>query len=314
MPYSARTGWVWDTRATLAVLSMVLVYIAPSILAIIAAWIIAYGLYSARINIPKQVTSTHSRRDRLQKIFKLNASAYRTPLTRTWKWEGNKIRLLELKAGKFCDHLYGSLKVFELGNTNNYPPYIALSWAWGDVLEKKIIVVDMVRMTITIRAFEVLRRIRSQNEACYVWLDAVCINQADAAEVVQQVHQMPLIYARASRVVLWFGPCGGQLYDTDEHCHVHTHSLHTQRKANDLSLVHQASWGKSTRLVAQYGDERLQWWWRAWTVSCYRHVSKSPTAPDTLADARSRACCRSSSHGGKPLLRLGYLCHTGSVE
>lgn len=39
--------------------------------------------------------------------------------------------------------------------------YIALTWAWGDCVEKKIIIVDGPTFTITAKAFELFRRVRA---------------------------------------------------------------------------------------------------------------------------------------------------------
>ena len=44
-----------------------------------------------------------------------------------------------------------------------------------------------------------------QKKARTLWIDAICINQADISERSQQVRFMPHIYARAQTVLVWLG-------------------------------------------------------------------------------------------------------------
>lgn len=53
--------------------------------------------------------------------------------------------------------------------------------------------------------FGALRRLRSCTQVCTVWADAVCINQADAAERSIQVATMGELYRRCSGVLIWLG-------------------------------------------------------------------------------------------------------------
>jgi hypothetical protein len=51
-----------------------------------------------------------------------------------------------------------------------------------------------------------LRYLRKRNFERYLWIDAICINQADADEKGMQFTMMGSIYAQASRVLIWLGP------------------------------------------------------------------------------------------------------------
>jgi hypothetical protein len=53
---------------------------------------------------------------------------------------------------------------------------------------------------------EMLRYMRRRTAERYLWIDAICINQADAGEKGTQVSMMGDIYADASRVLIWLGP------------------------------------------------------------------------------------------------------------
>jgi hypothetical protein len=50
-----------------------------------------------------------------------------------------------------------------------------------------------------------LRRYRRLHETHYLWVDALCINQADHLEKVAQVKMMADIYRSADRVLIWLG-------------------------------------------------------------------------------------------------------------
>ncbi|KAK4211512.1 heterokaryon incompatibility protein-domain-containing protein [Rhypophila decipiens] len=50
-----------------------------------------------------------------------------------------------------------------------------------------------------------LLHLRHPSRARAVWVDAICINQRDAAEVSEQIQMMPEIYGQAYRTVVWLG-------------------------------------------------------------------------------------------------------------
>lgn len=54
-----------------------------------------------------------------------------------------------------------------------------------------------------------LRRIRSQGEELRIWVDALCINQADVAEKSEHVKLMGDIYSQAETVHIWLGESVG---------------------------------------------------------------------------------------------------------
>jgi hypothetical protein len=60
-------------------------------------------------------------------------------------------------------------------------------------------------LPITLRAREVLLDVSSSLAPKYVWIDSICINQADLNERAQQVTLMGDIYRGAERVLVWLG-------------------------------------------------------------------------------------------------------------
>ncbi|KAK4664788.1 uncharacterized protein QC763_507650 [Podospora pseudopauciseta] len=113
------------------------------------------------------------------------------------------------------------------------PPYTALSYTWGDEKERlhppqtlNIASPDSTPETFPIHQsnlYAFLRQARpdlvpSHNGATsrraanvgYIWIDAICINQADEEtakkEKTAQLKIMSQIYASASRIIIWLGP------------------------------------------------------------------------------------------------------------
>jgi hypothetical protein len=83
--------------------------------------------------------------------------------------------------------------------------YECLSYVWGDVEEKQTIQVEDAELAVTKNLHGALQRLRDPDLDRIVWVDAVCINQDDIEERAKQVQIMAMIYACASRVVVWLG-------------------------------------------------------------------------------------------------------------
>ncbi|TLD05520.1 uncharacterized protein PgNI_09272 [Pyricularia grisea] len=89
--------------------------------------------------------------------------------------------------------------------------YDALSYTWGcdgatNEFVKHPIVMNDKRHYVTTNLFNALRNIRLDDRERVVWIDALCINQADNDERSLQVAQMAKTYKYAVRVLIWLGP------------------------------------------------------------------------------------------------------------
>ncbi|KAI1171852.1 heterokaryon incompatibility protein-domain-containing protein [Nemania sp. FL0916] len=146
---------------------------------------------------------------------------------------GDALRLLTLKAGAFFDPLEADLAAVAFSAR---PQYLALSYTWGDpTSEQPSMPVDFTKVdpnvpddnsdylepascrkegTLALNGHDVpighnlamaLRHVRSASHPLTIWVDAVCINQADIDERNSQVALMSLIYSRAVAVVCWMG-------------------------------------------------------------------------------------------------------------
>jgi hypothetical protein len=88
--------------------------------------------------------------------------------------------------------------------------YCALSYTWGPPLPLVPIELDGVRFLVRKNLWIALVELR--NARCdeglvfKIWIDAICINQADTRERNEQVAMMAGIYADAAEVIVWLGP------------------------------------------------------------------------------------------------------------
>lgn len=84
--------------------------------------------------------------------------------------------------------------------------FAALSYVWGDVEPARIIYLNGLPRTVTSNLAAALHHLRDPYDFLWIWVDALCINQADSRERAQQVSQMGDIYRQAERVLVWLGP------------------------------------------------------------------------------------------------------------
>lgn len=103
--------------------------------------------------------------------------------------------------------------------SHDIPPYLAVSYVWGDPTNLYPIVCNGQIKQITRNLWDFLSQcwVRTHGELKTdifseivsfgrpMWIDAVCINQSDLDEKSQQVRQMGQIYSQAARVIMWLG-------------------------------------------------------------------------------------------------------------
>ncbi|KAK0611754.1 heterokaryon incompatibility protein-domain-containing protein, partial [Immersiella caudata] len=121
------------------------------------------------------------------------------------------IRLLHLHPSPTHDSaLHGTLTTALLSKSHT-PPYEALSYVWGPPSQgpqPELFLADH-SLFITPNLSTALRYLRHESQTRVLWVDAVCINQADNHEKTFQVRRMRDIYALASHVVIFLGEGSG---------------------------------------------------------------------------------------------------------
>ena len=120
----------------------------------------------------------------------------------------HEIRLMTLLPGELHDELRIKLKAFAFTPAERLC-FEALSYTWGPTNDPAQILVGPERrsLSVTRNLANALIHLRSRDKPRKLWIDAICVNQADLRERESQVKQMSKIYASATRVVVWLG-CG----------------------------------------------------------------------------------------------------------
>lgn len=83
--------------------------------------------------------------------------------------------------------------------------YEALSYTWGIGETTPIVLNEQPGFEITTNLAAALRRLRHQHKPRTLWVDAICVDQADIAERNGQVRLMGDIFSGASGVLVWLG-------------------------------------------------------------------------------------------------------------
>ncbi|KAK7993586.1 hypothetical protein PG989_006967 [Apiospora arundinis] len=117
--------------------------------------------------------------------------------------ETGELRLLILRPGKADMPLECELAVY---HRTHHAKYEALSYAWGDTAKREQVICNGSPLPVTGSLHSALRHLRSPTESRQLWVDAVCIDQDDAAEKAAQISLMDTIYSEAERVLVWLGP------------------------------------------------------------------------------------------------------------
>ncbi|RYP08902.1 hypothetical protein DL764_001612 [Monosporascus ibericus] len=115
-----------------------------------------------------------------------------------------QIRLLTLHPGDWSSEIQCSLVTASLASK---PKFRALSYVWGDDPPTCNIRLNEETALIRFNLESALRRLRrsSGGEKMTLWVDAVCINQGDEAEINAQIKLFTLIYAGCQDVFVWLG-------------------------------------------------------------------------------------------------------------
>ncbi|KAH7401674.1 heterokaryon incompatibility protein-domain-containing protein, partial [Pyrenochaeta sp. MPI-SDFR-AT-0127] len=85
------------------------------------------------------------------------------------------------------------------------PTYQCISYCWGIFEKSGWLICDNQRLSITANVDAILRHLRKASKPRNLWIDTLCINQADDWEKANQVRSMGRIYKRADKVHIWLG-------------------------------------------------------------------------------------------------------------
>jgi len=117
-----------------------------------------------------------------------------------------EVRLLKLVHGsEDNEHVCAVIQHFDLSEA---PPFKALSYTWGQAHPLFSIYINGRPFSIRQNLFAFFETVGSDPEYtdAWLWIDQICIQQANTDERNHQVRQMAQIYRSASEVIVWLGP------------------------------------------------------------------------------------------------------------
>lgn len=91
--------------------------------------------------------------------------------------------------------------------TSTKDRYVCLSYVWGEPGDGQWILLNGAKFWVRQNLWDFVAAARTVSKLtdCWIWIDAICINQMDIKERQHQVQQMGQIYAGAVEVCSWFG-------------------------------------------------------------------------------------------------------------
>lgn len=145
------------------------------------------------------------------------------------------------------------------------PPYRALSYTWGQVHDRELIIINGRPAYVTSNLHSALQVLQQSNDTRGLWVDALCINQADPDERTHQVSQMRDIFGNAEQVIAWIGN-----ESTDSQLVISTMRTGWEEANKRCSIL-----GRMSREYETYASSLLQancsffirpYWTRAWII------------------------------------------------
>lgn len=150
-----------------------------------------------------------------------------------------------------------SLKHTSFGELGDIPSYEALSYMWGDesTLSHMNIEVNGHPFTVGKNLGSALARLQSMVDRT-IWIDAICINQKDVVEKSSQIPNMPYIYKRCQKCVIWLGEIDPEI-ETSEL------EFHPWNEIYEPKCLDENGWGKGRILLDR-------------DVALWKHLTSNP--------------------------------------
>ncbi|KAI1758028.1 heterokaryon incompatibility protein-domain-containing protein [Xylaria castorea] len=175
-----------------------------------------------------------------------------------------EVRLLILAPGKENQPIAGTLLHTHLRAPD---PYQALSYTWGSSAIQVPVTINGYHFMVNSNLYAVLLELREQGKEIVVWIDAICINQADIKERNAHVPMMHEVYSRATQVIVWLGRESEDsnlamallptiIYDTISNPEEYANILTGRSSQEEMRLT----WRPLARLFAR------PWWTRVWVI------------------------------------------------
>lgn len=175
--------------------------------------------------------------------------------------QDDEIRILEILPGAIEDSLRCN---FDVARLSSEPTYDAISYRWGDALDQTQICVDGRPISVTSTVSQILHRLRLSDQKRPVWIDQLCINQADQDEKISQIRLMGQIYSRCRLGVVWLNELHPDVPLKDAEA---AFELLTYPHCDHAALLESAeALHGALKALQTIGPDSHEWWKRAWTA------------------------------------------------
>ena len=115
----------------------------------------------------------------------------------------NSIRLVQIH-GSTSRAAPLSLRITQYAK-HKRPPYAAVSYTWGNSADMRLIGINGKPFQVHTNLYNLLLHLRQRGESRFLWVDALCIDQANLAERNFHVQLMAKIYDEAACALVWLG-------------------------------------------------------------------------------------------------------------
>lgn len=171
---------------------------------------------------------------------------------------GDTIRLLRLYANENTEEIHCGLFAYSLKD-EHLPNYRAVSYTWLENTPLRQIRCGHSRLLVRENLFVLLGFMRHRKFDCWLWIDAICINQASNTEKSHQVKLMGSIYTQANSVIAWLGP-------DDEACRHAFNVVHRLSRTNETPTSCGDLWPWQRECDSMVEFLRLRYWTRKWII------------------------------------------------
>ncbi|EMD93890.1 hypothetical protein COCC4DRAFT_191246 [Bipolaris maydis ATCC 48331] len=138
-------------------------------------------------------------------MFLSPATALRVPTKPKYPGDplrAGEIRVLRLQPGKWTDAIVCELSNAKIGSEQ----YRTLSYVWGSQFYQRFVRLNGRSYPITLNLESALRNLRAKYDTGLIlWVDALCIDQANGEERTHQVQLMGRIYANCQECLVYLG-------------------------------------------------------------------------------------------------------------
>ena len=120
----------------------------------------------------------------------------------------NEIRLLKVEPGSEDEQIQGTVSHVHFSSPGDLR-YETISYCWGDSQRRGTVILDGFQIDVPASSVDALKCMRHPDRHRVLWIDSICINQADIIERNSQVDMLGSIYASSLMNLVYLGEDDG---------------------------------------------------------------------------------------------------------